>query len=88
MVVFFTIWERGRPARPGATLAGIPVPQAAQLRVDLRRAAPARGPLVPGLDACGELRVLAVPVTGLSLAGGVAGGAGDLPAARMPLSPP
>jgi hypothetical protein len=53
-------------------------PLAAQLGVDPRRTIAAPGPLVLSLDENGQLRILAVPVTGLALAGSVAGGTGDL----------
>ena len=63
----------------------MPAPLAAQLRVDPRRAVPALRPLVLGPDPRSELRVLAVPVTGLPVPGGVVGGTGDLQQlARMP----
>ena len=64
--------------QPGDALAGVPVPFAAQLGMDPRGAVPAPGSLVLSLDLDDELGVVAVPVTGLPAAGGVAGGTGDL----------
>ena len=61
-------------------------PLAAQPGVDPRRTIAAPGPLVLSLDENGQLRILAVPVTGLALAGSVVGGTGDLQQLARPLA--
>jgi hypothetical protein len=59
-------------------LPGVPAALAAQLGMDPRRAPAAPGPLVVSRDAHCQAGVLAVPVTGLPVPGGVVGGTGDL----------
>jgi hypothetical protein len=63
----------------------MPAALAAQLRADPRRPVPALRSLVLSFDAGGQLGVLAIPVAGAPLAGGVVGGTGDLQQLARPL---
>src|SRR6185312_13180371 len=63
----------------------MPPALAAQLSMDPRRAIAALRPLVPGRDPDDQLGILAVPVRGLPVPGGVVGGAGDLQQLARPL---
>src|SRR5205823_4962304 len=81
----------GAPVQPGSahqaghTLAPVPAPLAAQLRVDARGAVAALGRLVGLADALGELLVGELTRRRDASAVGVVGGPGDLQQLARPL---
>jgi hypothetical protein len=70
--------QAGGPHQPGHALAAVPVPLAAQLRMDPRGTVAALGRLVGLADVLGELVVGALACRRGSDAVGVVGGPGDL----------